>query len=150
MCVPLHVMKPCNNIIPAGRSTMLPAHVLRVRSATFTLPKLILQACQGHATERQAASGSFMIPHEPPLGERSHLKVPLMPARSAGPPEGTSSTRTPSIPICRTVCGGAMVMPRIGRTTFPYFSTCSTSPLAVSMGMAKPTPDEAPFPAHRE
>ena len=43
-----------------------------------------------------------------------------------------------------------MVMPRIGRTTLPYFSTCSTSPLAVSIGMAKPTPDEAPLPAHRD
>jgi hypothetical protein len=34
-----------------------------------------------------------------------------MPALLAGPPGGTSSTSTPSMPIFRRACGGAMVMP---------------------------------------
>ena len=77
----------------------------------------------------------------------AHLKVPLRPALSAGVPVGTSRISTPSCPICRSTCGGAIVIPRVGRTTLPYCRIWSTRPLTESMGIAKPTPEEAPLPA---
>ena len=74
------------------------------------------------------------------------LIVPLMPAWLAGLPEGASSTKMPSSPSCRTVWGGAIVMPRTGRMTLPNLRICSTKPLTESTGMAKPTPDDEPLP----
>lgn len=41
-----------------------------------------------------------------------------------------------------------MVTPRVGLTTLPYVRIWSTSPLTESMGIANPTPEEAPLPAN--
>lgn len=78
------------------------------------------------------------------------LDVPLRPAMSAGLPEGMSRMRIPSRFSCRIVCGGAIVMPKTGRTTLPNLRICSTRPVTVSMGMANPTPDEAPRPGDQQ
>lgn len=45
-----------------------------------------------------------------------------------------------------STCSGAMVMPRLGRSTRPCTRICSIRPFTLSMGMAKPTPEEPPRP----
>mmetsp|Transcript_2631 Transcript_2631/g.5873 ORF Transcript_2631/g.5873 Transcript_2631/m.5873 type:complete len:223 (+) Transcript_2631:347-1015(+) len=92
-----------------------------------------------------------------PISEGSPcpLRVtPLIPALAQGELGGTSRTTAPlstmGIPLLAASCGvgrrSRYEMPSTARCTCPYLTSCSTTPLAVSMGMAKPTPALTPAP----
>lgn len=68
-----------------------------------------------------------------------------MPAVPAGPFLGASNTNTPFTPSASAAVSGANEMPSTGRVTFPNFIICSTTPVTVSTGIAKPTPLDAPL-----
>ena len=69
-----------------------------------------------------------------------------MPAAAAGPSAGAASTSTPlSMPRALAWAASRKLTPMMGRSTVPVLMSDATDSASVSMGIAKPTPDDAPL-----